>query len=61
MPNMKEQKRSTEGCSKRLISKNKKVTANVKVFLTDRQTDGIVITIGHPPSGGTINIALRER
>ena len=43
----------------RLISKSKKVTANVKIFdgqtdrMTDWQTDR-VITIGHPPSGGAL-------
>ena len=32
--------------------------ANVKVFLTDRRTEGRtdrVITIRHPPSGGALN------
>ena len=45
--------RITHAKYERLISKGKKVMANVKVFdgQTDRRTDK-VITIGHPPSGG---------
>ena len=49
--------RITHAKYERLISKDKKVMANVKVFLTDRQTDrrmDRVITIGHPPSGGAL-------
>ena len=41
------------------ISYGKTVMPNVKVFVTDRQTDGQtdrVITKGHPPIGGALNI-----